>query len=132
MKLFRASITTLAAMFTLVVSLFWLFGIGSQLQTVAALSAALVAGIVLPPIFLLWGLPIHFIFRRFNLNNLAWYATAGALPGAPFVTIFTPFGNDPLSAQIWNSMLFSYIGAAGAVLFWFLTVRNDASIFFAD
>lgn len=105
-------------MYILTIALVWILGYGNDLQVATTLGAAAVAGIILPLVFSLWGLLAHFILRKLKINYVLWYAVLGSLPGALFVTIFTPFGNDSLSAVVGQSMFCSFIGATGAVVFW--------------
>lgn len=126
MKLLKGSIISIGAMFVFVVLSFLIFGIGNELQVVTVLGAAVVAAVLLPIVFVLWGLPMHFFMQKIGIKNVIAYSIVGALPGAVFITIFEPFGAGPLALAVVQSMFCSFVGAVGSVSFWYLVVYRGA------
>ncbi len=88
--------------------------------------AAIVAAILLPIVYLLWGLPVHLAMQKIGISSVAMYSVAGALPGAVFVTVFKPFGLDSLSGLVAQSMFCSFIGTTGAIVLWYYQVYKNA------
>lgn len=96
---------------------------GGEYQGVV-LSAAIagVAALVAIAVLLVWGLPAHFLLKKFGHSNVSWYVLVAIIPGFLFIYIFKPFGDDTHSDLLTQALFCSLCGVVGAVVFWFIAV----------
>jgi hypothetical protein len=126
MKLIRSGVLSVFAMWAVAVAVFWVSGIGNELQVATTLGAAIVSPVIIIAAFLLWGLPVHLLLIKYRKSSFGWYVLAGFLPGPIFIGFFKPFGNDPFQYLLNQSLFCGVIGIIGAALFWYSMVRKNA------
>lgn len=103
----------------------FLLGVAEQYQNWSA--SALVAGVaaVVSLISLVFiALPLHYALTRAGKIGIGWYTVPGMLIGPVFVLALKPFGDDPTSWLIVQSLVCGLLGAIGAAIFWFIAVRQ--------
>jgi len=91
-----------------------------QVSALVAGVAALVSIIALAFI----ALPLHFVLARSGKVDMGWYTVPGMLIGPLFVLGLKPFGQDPASGLVVQSLICSFLGVVGAATFWFFAVRQ--------
>ena len=126
MKLLKSVTLSILSMWAVTVVYFWVSGIGNDLQVAATLGAAVGSPLVIVAVYILWGIPIHVVLRKYRKSSIVWYVIAGFLPGPIFIAFFKPFGNDALQYLFYQSLLCGVIGVIGAALFWYNMVRENA------
>lgn len=96
--------------------------------------ARAILGLVLSlPVVLLYGVPVHFLLKKLDLQNLWMYCLFGLLPAICGVILFwSGQNNDLASLNIYSTSLAALDGAFTAIFFWLLAVyipaqrdRND-------
>jgi hypothetical protein len=91
------------------------------------LSTAILTGFVASLIALcsliLWGIPIHYLFKYIKFKSCIWYMLSGLVPGFLLVFYFHIGGNDPLEVKINQFMQLGGLGTVAACVFWFSTNR---------
>jgi hypothetical protein len=75
---------------------------------------------------LLWGLPIHYILKKYNKKLLIHYLIFGLVPGIFIVFIFKPLGNDPIVQLMLQASYYGIIGSLSGGTFWYVLVRGNA------
>ncbi len=79
-------------------------------------------------LYLVVGLPAHFVLRRFGWRALWHYAAVGAAVGlflAAFVELRVPRGHTSLLTSLPEIGTYGLVGVSCAALFWFLGVERS-------
>ncbi len=111
-------IATLAATLTgLVNAIIYVIGIANSIPNFSALIVFSIigAGIVLLAV-VVWGVPIHFLLKRFHKQSIGWYILVGSIP-----SILIPFDylmGGYYSSLITDTLFFTYVGVSASIAFW--------------
>ena len=82
-------------------------------------TATLLAAII----FMIWGLPIYYLFKRAKINSVSMYSIAGFIPGFILVLFFEPFGEENLTNLMLQSTYCGVIGSIAAISFYYLIAK---------
>ena len=124
LNLLKHSLISLFGAWCFAVFATWMMGIGNDLQIAFTLGVAMVAGIILPVVFFLWTLPMHYLLKKYEFSGALWYVVVGFAPVPLYVFTMKPFGKDPIQYLVLQSLSLGMVGAVCAALFWVLVVRK--------
>lgn len=102
----------------------FLWGVAEQYQNwpVSVLVAGVAAVVSLIALVFIT-LPLHYVLVRAGKCGIGWYTLPGLLIGLVFVFALKPFGRDPTSVLMLQSLACGVLGVIGAATFWFIAIR---------
>ncbi len=94
----------------------------AYLVTWISLLIASVAALVALVAVVVWALPLHFVLKKLNRQNLVWYVFGSIVPSVTFIYAFKPFGEDSNIDLMKQAFFCSVCGVIAAAVFWYQAV----------
>ncbi|MCJ8321781.1 MAG: hypothetical protein HRT52_22120 [Colwellia sp.] len=105
-------------------SIVYLFWIANSLPEIGSLVVlCLVGGTVVLGFVIVWGLPMHFLLKRYNKISVKWYVLIGAIPA--LVIPIDSYLGAYYSNLIAHTLFAVYVGVAASLAFVFEYRRNS-------
>lgn len=120
------SVASLYSVLTVFVTTFLVSAVDSIGTAYSSLTISLlpasVAAIVTMVVVITWALPLHYVLKKLERQELHWYLLASVVPSVMFIYGFKPFGQDSSIDLMKQALFCSACGLLGAAAFWYRAV----------